>query len=260
MIDYIKISLLWIYQLIFNRKIISKSKNFWHMNKNKHKGERVFIVCNGPSLSYEDLDQLKEEFTIACNKIYLAYQNTDWRPTYLSVTDRILWPKISKEIYNFHTPVILTSNLFSKNNQSIYIKSLGYYKNYEKSNFSFDMNLGAFSGLTVTYLNMQIAAHLGFEEIYLIGCDHFYDEKNVSSKGNFKNIPKAVKHEKNNHFHPEYRKEGEKVNYADIALMTEAYENAKIELSKRNIKVYNASRKTNLNTFDKVSFDQLFKV
>jgi len=258
MIDYLKTSLLWLYQLIFNKKAILRSKKFWESNKNKHKGERVFIVCNGPSLNYNDLDLLSEEFTIACNKIYLAYDNTNWRPTYLSVTDRILWPKISKEIFNLNSSVILTSNLFSNNDQSIFIKTLGYFKNYKKLNFSFDMNYGAFSGLTVTYLNLQIAAHLGFKEIFLIGCDHFYEEENIKSKGSFKNMPKTVEHNKNNHFHPDYRKKGEKVNYADIALMTEAYENAKKELSKKNIKVYNASRKTSLNTFEKVNLDMLF--
>ena len=55
--------------------------------KDIHKGQRCFIVGNGPSLKIEDLDLLKDEITFACNKIFLAFTETEWRPTYYSVLD-----------------------------------------------------------------------------------------------------------------------------------------------------------------------------
>ena len=55
--------------------------------KDIHKGGRGFIIGTGPSLQIEDLDLLKNEVTFACNKIYLAFNQTEWRPTYYSVLD-----------------------------------------------------------------------------------------------------------------------------------------------------------------------------
>ena len=38
--------------------------------KNKHKGERCFIVCNGPSLTKKDLAKLDGEVTFGTNLIF----------------------------------------------------------------------------------------------------------------------------------------------------------------------------------------------
>src|SRR5699024_7865108 len=59
--------------------------------RNCHKGERCFIIGNGPSLRAEDLDKLKNEITFACNRINLIFDQTDWRPTYYCITDLALF-------------------------------------------------------------------------------------------------------------------------------------------------------------------------
>jgi uncharacterized Rossmann fold enzyme len=64
-------------------KYSKKLKSF----KDIHKGKRCFIIGNGPSLKMEDLDKLKNEYTFAANKIYLAFEETDWRPTYYCIQD-----------------------------------------------------------------------------------------------------------------------------------------------------------------------------
>ena len=51
--------------------------------KDCHKGQRVFLIANGPSLADTNLNLLKDEVTIAMNRISLIYdKNPDWRPTY----------------------------------------------------------------------------------------------------------------------------------------------------------------------------------
>ena len=249
----LKNKILWIYHSFFNQKLIKSSKIFWNDNYKKYNGSRVFIVCNGPSLTMEDLDAIKDEYSIASNKIYLAFSETQWRPNFLTVSDRILWNKIKNTIYKYYYPIILTSNLINHNkNKSILIKNIGSFKN-NNNGFSKDMNKGIFGGRTVTYNNIQLAVHLGFKEIYLIGCDHYYDEKIPSSST-------IVEHNEgvNNHFHKDYRHKGEKVNYAPVDIMETAYQNAKNNLEQLNIKIYNASRKTHLDIFEKINFDDLF--
>ena len=59
--------------------------------KDKHQGKRAFIIGNGSSLRISDLDRLTGEITFACNKIYLAFDQTQWRPTYYVAGDRLFF-------------------------------------------------------------------------------------------------------------------------------------------------------------------------
>ena len=64
---------------------------------NLHLNQTAFIVATGPSLTINDLNKLKNEITFSCNKIYLAFNNTEWRPSYYSVIDRLV-AKNNKDI------------------------------------------------------------------------------------------------------------------------------------------------------------------
>ena len=53
--------------------------------KNIHKNNRAFILGNGPSLCVEDLNKIKDDITFPANKIYLAFDETSFRPKYYFV-------------------------------------------------------------------------------------------------------------------------------------------------------------------------------
>ena len=46
--------------------------------KNVHKGKRVFLIGNGPSLAKTNLDLIKDEYSIAMCRISLIYPKTTW--------------------------------------------------------------------------------------------------------------------------------------------------------------------------------------
>lgn len=64
--------------------------------KNKHSGETVVLVGNGPSLAKTNLDLIKKNKipSIAMNRINLIFNSTSWRPTYYLYA--------SSNIYNEH--------------------------------------------------------------------------------------------------------------------------------------------------------------
>lgn len=70
-----------------NRKIVSKNKEL----KNKHKGERCFILLNGPSIKNHDLSLLKNEITFACNHFYQSDLANEINPTYYCGLDPLLF-------------------------------------------------------------------------------------------------------------------------------------------------------------------------
>lgn len=60
--------------------------------KNRHKGQRCFIVANGPSLTSKDLDLLHErgEVAFGMNRIYKMFEQTNWRPIYYVCEDELI--------------------------------------------------------------------------------------------------------------------------------------------------------------------------
>lgn len=58
--------------------------------RDKHAGERCFILGNGPSLGRTDLSRLVSEYSFGSNRLYLMFDQTDYRPTYYaSVNDLV---------------------------------------------------------------------------------------------------------------------------------------------------------------------------
>lgn len=163
--------------------------------KNKHKGERVFIIGTGPSLEDTPLDKLEDEYTISLNKIDLVYEETTWRPDYYVYYDVSVHNKMPKQVIESVKNSIdeeITSfiaesgkDLFGER-ENIFYFTPEHEKNTEKRKnaietnnieniWSNDISDKIYNfGSTITVCT-QIAAYMGFEEIYFVGCD-LYDE------------------------------------------------------------------------------------
>lgn len=224
---------------------------YWKDLKNKYKGQRGFIIGNGPSLQVQDLDLLQNEITIASNRIYLLFNKTKWRPTIYTVADYILWPKIKNEVMDKVDVIHLPNYLSSRG-----VKNFRYWKSplaIGGRKFSHDLSKGAYGGHTITYENIQIAAHLGLNPIYLIGCDHNYPGESKASSGIV--IKQGAEQ---THFSKDYRQPGEKVLPASIVNMEKSYSCAKREGEERGIAIYNATRGGHLEVFTRIKLEDLF--
>ena len=59
--------------------------------KDIHRGERCFIIGNGPSLRKMDVSKLQGEYTFGMNRIYLAFDKWGFETSYLvSVNDLVI--------------------------------------------------------------------------------------------------------------------------------------------------------------------------
>jgi|GEM_PF-709547 len=241
---------------IFKRPIHSNEKKIATL-KNRHKNRRAFIVGNGPSLQIEDLNKLKNEITFAANKIYLAYDETSWRPTYYSVEDNL----VMKEIYHNVRQLKDSTLILPMKDIREYeiIQNAIYYPLIPNTTsipkFSKNLLSGVYPGHTVTYSMMQMAAYMGITEIYLIGVDFSYA---VADGGADKGATIYHNNEKN-HFHKDYRNVGDKWIMPNYEAQIRAYKSAASFCETNGIKIYNASRKTQLEVFERVDFDDLFE-
>ena len=226
--------------------------------KNIHKGERCFVIGNGPSLTADDLTCLKNEYTFASNMIYRLFDKTEWRPTYYCISDQGVLAKVLDEgAFLYLNPEYFFFQYYSKfvfNNRPYPDNSLLYYledaKDYNKSpRFACDLSKEAYDAQTVTYIMLQIAAYMGFHEIYLIGVDHSF-AKTVSNSG------KIEHHDVKWHFYDDKKAEKDvSLTYAER--MTMGYESAERYSKKHGFRIYNATRGGKLEAFERVDFDTL---
>ncbi len=68
--------------------------------KDRHKGEKCFIIGNGPSLRAEDLQKLyeKEIISFATNRIFHIFDQTEWRPDYYVSEDVDVLRSVTEEV------------------------------------------------------------------------------------------------------------------------------------------------------------------
>ena len=228
--------------------------------KDKHRGRRCFIIGNGPSLKIEDLDRLKDEVTFASNKVYLAFDSTEWRPTHYSVTDVLVAENNRSAIDELNLSKIFEETIrpFSKKESVIWLRLLpNPFENGEyKLGFSINALDGVYGGWTVIYLQMQLAFYMGIREIYLIGVDFSFEiPETTSEKCSSGTI---LKHQGEiNHFHPDYRKPGETWSMPSLDKQYEAFLEGKRAVESQGGKIFNASRRTKLDVYQVVDFDSI---
>lgn len=227
--------------------------------KDIHKGERCFIVGNGPSLKVEDLEALSKhgEICFGVNKIYLAFDKTTWKPDYLCISDPLMIPacdsNIDRQLYRavfYADDYHWTQNRKVSGVEYIHFISDDYGKN--KPNFSEDITKGVYLGFSVVYdICLQLAAYMGFQDIYLLGVDHSFTSNATDPQ---------------NHFSSDYYDENDRKQYrrldmldANLDKTSRAYEKAERYSKEHGFRIYNATRGGKLEVFERVDFDSLMK-
>lgn len=234
----------------------SKNGRYLSSLKNIHLNHRCFIIGNGPSLTTNDLNYLKNEITFAFNRIYYVFDRTEWRPTYyFSEDDKTIF-KSKDEINNLR----IEKKFFPVNfprDYNIHFEDSNYYifkfgdRNIEPK-FSVDIVRGIYWGNTVAYTAIQMAVYMGIKEIFLLGIDHNFS-KMMNDKGEIV-LDKSVK----DYFTEEYNADKDDLYIPNVEVSTRAFAAAKKYADKNNLKIYNATRGGKLEIFERVDFDNLF--
>lgn len=239
--------------------------------KDRHRGQRCFILGNGPSLLISDLSKLRNEITLASNKVYLAFDQTEWRPTYYSVCDKLVAKNNWSEIKKIQSVKVLSDRVsvyFENDIDAIWLYEHGRNSGVQRfldgqqtsppRHFSEDLMFGVDGGWTVIFLQLQLAFYMGITEVYLLGLDFSFSvpETRAVTKEKGYELSILSKGEKN-HFHPDYRKPGEIWGVPRLDCQEYTFGIARERFEKSGRRVWNASRSTKLEVFEKVAFDSI---
>lgn len=218
--------------------------------RDRHRGERCFVVANGPSLRDMDLSPLKGERTLGMNRIYRLAESTGWLPTYLVVIDiDVQIQQISDELRALSIPRFINWN----GRRHVPPDPLTHYlKLTFRPRFSTDATRGMWGGHSVTYCCIQLAYFMGFTEVVLIGKDHSYRETGVPGQ-----VVRATGAE-SNHAVPGYYAPGAAWRIPDYKGEELAYTMAREAFERAGRRIVDATVGGKLQVFDKVDYQSLF--
>jgi hypothetical protein len=237
--------------------------------KGKYTGKRCFIMGSGPSLNQMDLGLLKDEYVWGSNRIYLLFDRIEWRPKFYVAVDTRVVPDNAAEINQLSTDLPGTLFFFpvqfrlqgilsSKKNVYWFHEAEKFKSRLPEDVFSLDAAKQVSRVKTVTIAALQMAVYLGFNPIYLIGCDTSYSiPPTVDYEDEKKILIVSQQNDDPNHFAPNYFGAGRKWHDPKVENMIAHYAQAQVMCNRVGVKVYNATVGGKLEVFERVDYRDL---
>ncbi len=221
------------------------------MLKNRHLGERTVLVANGPSLNRMDLSFLRHEITIGLNKIFLGFTKFYFYPRYyVAVNDKVI-EQSAQQIRALNCIKFISA----RNAHLVPECALTYSINTgppPPAHFCHDISQGVREGWTVTYVALQIAYYLGFQEVIIIGMDHRYTYTGEPNETTRLDGPDP------NHFCSEYFGGGQTWDNPDLARAEEYYRIGRAEYERVGRRIIDATVDGACRIFEKEDYRRIF--
>jgi hypothetical protein len=215
-----------------------------HKFKNKHKGKRGFIACNGPSLNDIDMSKLQGEIVFGLNRGYLK---KDLPITYLITIDALIENQFRAEMENYQCEAKFSHSL------------RGTYKlrwTRDVPRFSPSIAVPIWQGHSVTNVALQVAFYMGLSSVYIIGMDHFIDYSETERVGQkFVNKGGDL-----NHFDPNYFAGKVQYHHQNLERVELGYKLAREYYEGSGRKLFNASTNTKLSEeiIPRINFEEIY--
>jgi hypothetical protein len=229
--------------------------------KDAHRGRRCFVIGNGPSLNRTDLTRLRGEFTIGTNRIYLLFPTLGFTTSYYLSVNSLVIEQCAEDILSLPVPKFLSwrsrdlirpalpeRGRLPAENPPVFL-----HTTYSGQKFAQDARQRLWEGATVTYVALQLAYHLGFEQVILIGVDHNFETKGQP------NTTVVSQGDDPNHFHAAYFGKGFRWQLPDLETSERAYHMALEAYTQAGRQILDATDGGKLTVFPKIDYDSLFR-
>lgn len=250
--------------------------------KNIHKGERCFILGNGPSLSQENLRLLKNEIVFSVNQISRHKDFEFIKPNYHFWADPNFFiidenKEEDRELLEVMKAINTVDNepfcffpieqyeFVKKYNLDSDLKVYYYYSGYKfyngfKKEIDYTNIVPAFS--TVVQWCISMAIYMGFREIYLLGCDNtslLVSLKAALQKNDENDYAYSLTENEKQRMVRMVNRQGIE-NLILVTLRTfREYSDLYYYCSNRNIKLVNCSSTTLIDSIPKANFQDIIK-
>lgn len=225
--------------------------------RNKHEGQRCFIIGNGPSLNEQDISPLRDEVTFVTNAFCRHPVVDQWSPTYYFITDPLYFDgseksrdwllEIKRRVPSttFFVPhsaeKTLSTDQLLPLDRTYYVAVCG--GDEERWLVKPDLTNVIPPMQTVVQLSIMAAMFMGCSPIYLLGLDHdwlcnpyanFYKKEDTDTyKWSYKSLMEAV------------------------LLIWQIYEMLHRIAEAEGISIFNATRGGFLDVFERIEYESV---
>lgn len=219
-------------------------------HKDKYRGQRAFILGNGPSLAKTDVGKLKGEFTFGMNRAYLAFPQWGFDTSFFVCVNDLVIAQCAADIQALRMPKFLSWRSRSYVSQDA--NTIFLHTTYERPAFARDARRRLWEGATVTYVALQLAFYMGFDPVILIGVDHNYASIGAP------NTTVVSQGDDPNHFDARYFGAGFRWQLPDLEMNERSYTMARQAYESDHRRVLDATIGGKLTVFPKVDYNSLF--
>ncbi len=234
----------------WRRESIQKLKG----DHNRYAGKRCFVIGNGPSLQQTDISLLKGEYTFGMNRVYLAFQEWGFQTSFLVSVNDLVIEQCYQDFQRLDIPKFFSWRahhlLYPQGTPDR--KTHFLFTTYTGPKFARDVSRRLWEGATVTYVCLQLAFHMGFKEVILVGVDH-----NFTTQGRA-NQTVVSQGDDLNHFNKEYFGKGFRWQLPDLETSERSYKLAKEAYNNAGREIVDATVGGRLTVFPKVDLISLF--
>jgi hypothetical protein len=211
-------------------------------------GRRCVIIGNGPSLNQMDLSSLKGVDTFGLNRGYLLFQRIGAPTTYLVSVNEFVIEQSGAEM------LAAPSQKFFSWRHRRHVpgdrRDVVFLRSVSRPGFSTDLVGGLWEGATVTFVALQLAYHLGYRHVTLIGVDHSFVTPGPAHQLVTSTGPDP------NHFDPSYFGAGYRWQLPDLQTSEVAYRMAKAAYEAAGGSILDATAGGKLTVFPKADLHE----
>ena len=185
------------------------------------------------------------------NRVYLLFPEIGYPTSYYLAINTLVIEQCSNEIMALDMPHFVSwrGRKWLRPDPDVIFLDTDYT---DPPTFSRDVSGRIFEGSTVTYVAMQLAFHMGFEDVILVGVDHSFTTKGKP------NVTVVSDGEDPNHFSAEYFGKGFRWQLPDLEASEKAYLMAREAFEASDRRILDATIGGKLDVFPKVKYMDLF--
>lgn len=211
------------------------------------------IMANGPSLAEMNLSVLDGVHSFGLNRIYLLFDRLPTPPTYLVAVNDLVLKQFAQDIRGLSMPRFVSWNHRHRFDSADPTVNFIRLRLGLRDRFSGDLQMPIDSGGTVTFVALQLAFYMGFEEVVLIGLDHRFAQKGTPNRTEVRESTRDP-----DHFDPEYFPRGSRWQLPDLQRSELAYRMAREGFEAAGRRIVDATPNGACPVFERADFDSLF--
>lgn len=219
--------------------------------RGRHRGESCVLVANGPSLNRMDLRFLRSWTVIGLNKIFLGFAKFSFYPRYYVAVNPKVIDQSASQIRSLNCTKFIDDRVFATGVLAVNALTIPINEQVDRP-FSADLTCGYHQGATVTHAALQVAYHLGFSQVILIGLDHRYSFDGRPGEA------KVMKRADPNHFSHDYFARGQSWDNPELEKSEFHYRAAREAFEADGRRIIDATLEGACTIFEKADYKRLF--